>query len=406
MPSKQPMLAGYKVLDFTQYVAGPTVTKLMAEMGAETIKVELAPGGDLSRLFPYVKDNRSAYFVQQNRGKQSLCLDIKQPAAKEIIRALIPKVDVLVQNYAPGVIARMGFDYDTVRSLNPRIIMCSVSTFGQTGPLANLPGYDFIGQSYAGVTYLSGQENGDYFPPALAIGDVSTGVHAYAAIMTALLYRERTGEGQHLDISLLDSYFHYQDMAVELLTASGGKVRVRRIGNHISALAPAGIFKTKTGSLWIFAFQNNHWASLCRLIGRPELAEDPRCINNTDRVTNRALVNGAISDWLMSLPNRDAALAGLQESHIPPAPVLTVEEAMAHPHLIERGAIRTVRDRLLGDFQTPGVPMRFSGFPDSLDLEAPMLGEHNRHILSSYLNYSDSEIAHLEQSQVLRSAPY
>jgi crotonobetainyl-CoA:carnitine CoA-transferase CaiB-like acyl-CoA transferase len=406
MNPSQHMLAGYKVLDFTQYVAGPTITKLMAEMGAEIIKIELAPGGDLSRNFPYIKDKRSAYFVQQNRGKQSLCLDMKMPAAKAIVRGLIPKVDVLTQNYAPGVIGRMGFDYETVRRLNPRIVMCSVSTFGQTGPLATNPGYDFIGQAYAGVTYLSGEEGGDYYPPALAIGDVSTGVHAYGAIMTALLYRERTGEGQHLDISLLDTYFHYQDMAVELMTASHGKERVRRIGNHISALSPAGIFKTKTGSLWIFAFQNNHFASLCQIIGRPELGTDPRCLENPDRVANRALITDAINDWLMSLPDRDAAIAALREAHIPHAPVLTVEEAMTHPHLVERGAVRTVHDRLLGDFQIPAVPMRFSGFPESLDLDAPFLGEHNRRVLSSLLNYSDAEIARLEDERVLCSAPY
>jgi crotonobetainyl-CoA:carnitine CoA-transferase CaiB-like acyl-CoA transferase len=146
------MLSGYKVLDFTQFVAGPTVTKLMAEMGAEIIKVELAPNGDLCRTFPYVKDQRSAYFVQQNRGKLSLCVDVKNAAGKAIVRELVPKVDVIVQNYAPGVIGRMGFDYERVRQLNPRIIMCSVSTFGQSGPLAQNPGYDFIGQAYAGVT--------------------------------------------------------------------------------------------------------------------------------------------------------------------------------------------------------------------------------------------------------------
>jgi crotonobetainyl-CoA:carnitine CoA-transferase CaiB-like acyl-CoA transferase len=196
------------VLDFSQFVAGPTATKLMAEMGAEIIKIELAPNGDLCRTFPYVKDQRSAYFVQQNRCKMSLCLDMKTPAGQAIIRDLIPIVDVLVQNYAPGLIGRMGFDYERVSKLNPKIVMCSVSTFGQTGPLASNPGYDFIGQAYAGVTSLSGEEDGGYYPPALAMGDVSTGIHAYAAVATALLHRERTGEGQHLEISLLDSYFH------------------------------------------------------------------------------------------------------------------------------------------------------------------------------------------------------
>jgi crotonobetainyl-CoA:carnitine CoA-transferase CaiB-like acyl-CoA transferase len=400
------MLSGYKVLDFTQFVAGPTVTKLMAEMGAEVIKIELAPKGDLCRTFPYVRDQRSAYFVQQNRGKMSLCVDIKSAGGNAIVRALVPKVDVLVENYAPGVIGRMGLDYDSVRKLNPNIVMCSVSTFGQTGPLASAPGYDFIGQAYAGVTSLSGEEGGDYYPPALAIGDVSTGVHAYAAVATALLHRERTGEGQHLDISLLDSYFHYQDLAVELVSASHGEKRAQRMGNQIGVLSPAGIFKTRTGSLWIFAFQENHWASLCRVIGRTALTQDPRCIDNVARVANRGMVNQAIGDWLMSLPGTDAAVALLREGHIPHAPVLTVEEAMAHPHLRERRTVRTIHDRLLGNFQVPGFPLRFSAFPGELDLQAPLLGEHNRHILSAILGYSGERIDALEREGVLYGAGY
>ena len=400
------LLDGYKVLDFTQFVAGPTVTKLMAEMGAEIIKIELAPNGDLCRNFPYIKDGRSAYFVQQNRGKMSVCVDAKNPAGNAIIRSLVPQVDVLVQNYAPGVIGRMGFGYETVRELNPKIIMCSVSTFGQSGPLAPEPGYDFIGQSYAGVTSLSGEDGGDYYPPALAIGDVSTGVHAYAAVVTALLHRERTGEGQHLDISLLDSYFHYHDMAVEMVSASRGERRVERIGNQIGALSPAGLFRTRNGSLWIFAFQDNHWAALCRAMGRDELISDPRCLDNVARVANRALVNGAISEWLMRFANRDAATAALREARIPNAPVLTVEEAMNHPHLIERGTVRTVHDRIIGDFQIPGIPLRFSAFPQPLEIEAPLLGEHNRHVLKSYLGFSPMEIERLEREGVLRSASH
>jgi len=402
--ARKPLLDGYKVLDFTQFVAGPTVTKLMAEMGAEIIKIELAPNGDHCRTFPYVKDKRSAYFVQQNRGKMSLCLDMKTPAAQSIVRDLIPMMDVLVQNYAPGVIGRMGFDYENVKKLNPKIVMCSVSTFGQTGPLAANPGYDFIGQAYAGVTSLSGEEGGAYYPPALAIGDVSTGVHAYAAVATALLHRERTGEGQHLDISLLDSYFHYHDMAVELVSASHGEARVKRIGSQIGALCPAGIFQTATGHLWIFAFQENHWAKLCEVMGRPELVGAPKFADNTLRVENRAEVNQVIDAWLATLPNIEAALAILREAWIPHAPILTVEQAMQHPHLVERRTVRTVHDRVLGDFQVPGFPLRFSAFPELLELEAPFLGEHNAQVLSTYLGYSADRITQLERESVLHSA--
>jgi crotonobetainyl-CoA:carnitine CoA-transferase CaiB-like acyl-CoA transferase len=400
------MLDGYRVVDFTQFVAGPTVTKLMAELGAEIIKIEIAPRGDLCRSFPFVRDQRSAYFVQQNRGKMSLCLDLKTAAGKAIVRELIKQADLLVENYAPGAIARMGFDYEAVRRINQKIVMCSVSTFGQTGPLSPEPGYDFIGQSYAGVTSLSGEADGDYYPPALAIGDVSTGVHAYAAVVTALLHRERTGEGQYLDISLLDSYFHYHDLAVELVSSSHGEMRVTRQGNQISVLSPAGIFKTRNGSLWIFAFQDNHWGSLCEIMSEPSLVTDPRCADNVSRVANRPFVNGVITAWLKTLPDTAAAIAILRAAHIPHAPVLTVEEAMAHPHLRERGTVRTVHDRILGDFQVPGFPMRFSAYPRLPELDAPFLGEHNRRILSAYLGYSDGQIKELEETGVLHSARY
>src|SRR5262245_59327373 len=265
------VLDGYKALDFTQFVAGPTVTKLMAEMGAEVIKVELAPDGDRSRFMPFVKNERSGYFIQQNRGKLSLCLDLRSEAGQTIIRELIAKVDVLVENFAPGVIGRMGFDYESARKINPKLIMCSVSTFGQAGPLAHDPGYDFMGQAYAGVTALSGEEGGAHFPPMLAIGDVSTGVHGLAAIACALLYRERTGEGQHLDISLVDAYFHYHDVWVQAISASGGAAKPVRTGLHYAILAPAGMFKAREGYIFIFAWLDHHWVKLCEVMGRPEL---------------------------------------------------------------------------------------------------------------------------------------
>jgi crotonobetainyl-CoA:carnitine CoA-transferase CaiB-like acyl-CoA transferase len=405
MAEQKHVLDGYKALDFTQFVAGPTVTKLMAEMGAEVIKVELAPDGDRSRGMPYLKNERSGYFVQQNRGKLSLCVDPRSEAGKQIIRDLIPKMDVLVENFAPGVIARMGFDYTTVRQLNPNIIMCSVSTFGQEGPLAGDPGYDFIGQAYAGVTSLSGEEGGAHYPPMLAIGDVSTGVHGLAAIACALLHRARTGEGQHLDISLVDAYFHYHDIWVQSLSLSKGAAQPTRTGLHYSILCPAGMFKGRNGYIFVFSWLDHHWAKLCEIIGRPELARDPRFIDNPTRVKNRSEVIKVIEAWLQSLPSDDVAVAMLRQARLPSAPVLTVEQAMRHPHLVERQTVQTVHDRILGDFQIPGFPLRFSSFPTRLDLKAPLLGEHNEQILSSYLNYAPERISRLEREGVLRSLP-
>ena len=399
------VLDGYKALDFTQFVAGPTVTKLMAEMGAEIVKVELAPDGDRARMMPFVRNKRSGYFVQQNRGKRSLCLDSRSEAGKTIICELIAKVDVLVENFAPGVIGRMGFDYETVRKINPKIVMCSVSTFGQTGPLANDPGYDFIGQAYAGVTYLSGDEGGAHFPPMLALGDVSTGVHGLAAIACALLHRERTGEGQHLDISLVDAYFSYHDVWVQSISASGGAAKPVRTGLHYSILAPAGMFKAREGYIFVFAWLDHHWVKLCELMGRSELGADPRFVDNASRVKNRVEVIKVIEGWLRSMPSDEAAVQTLRETRIPCAPVLSVEQAMNHPHLVERQTVQTVHDRILGDLQIPGFPLRFSSFPERLDLQAPFLGEHNDQILSSLLGYNADRIESLKLKGIIRSLP-
>jgi CoA:oxalate CoA-transferase len=409
MPTQQfrHVLDGYKVLDFSQFIAGPTTTRLMAQMGAEIIKVEIAPDGDRTRGLPFIRDNRSAYFVQHNLGKLSLCLDARHPEGNVILRELIKKVDVVVENFAPGVIGRLGFDYASARELNPRIVMCSVSAFGQTGPLANEPGFDFIGQAYAGITSLIGEKDGPPMIPLAAIGDISTGVHAMGAIACALLHRERTGVGQYIDVSLLDSYFGYHDMALELYTASHGAARVERSGQHYPGMTPMGIFKGKEIYFVIVAWQDSHWVQLCtKVMGRPELATDPRFVNNVARTENRAQVIEVLETWLASMPDDEASIAALRAVRIPVAPIRPLEQVIEHPHLRERGTVTTVHDRVLGDFQVPGFPIRFSDFPADTSLQAPLLGEHNESILKSYLAYTDERISELAQSGVLHSKPY
>ncbi len=400
------LLDGYKVLDFTHFIAGPTATRLMAGMGAEVVKVELAPKGDQAREIQFIRDKRSAYFIQQNRGKQSLCLDMKKLPAVELIKQLIPKFDVLVENFAPGVIGSMGLDYQTVSALNPRIIMCSISALGQTGPLARDPGFDFIGQAYAGITSLIGEEDGPPYMPMVAIGDVSTGVHAMGAIACALLYREKTGEGQYIDISLLDSYFHCQTVGVELYSASGGKSQTKRSGLHHPFFCPAGTFKGRNWHIIILAWLDQHWARVCEAIGRPELARDPRYADVAGRSQHRAEIIKLIEDWLAAMPNDEASIDALRARRVPVAPILSISEAMSHPHLRERGTVRSVNDRILGEFQIPGFPLRFSKFPDELEFDAPFLGEHNEAVLTRYLGYSRDEVMRLAGEGVLHSANY
>ncbi len=397
------VLDGYKVLDFTQVLAGPTATRLMAEMGAEIIKVELAPTGDISRALPFMKDGHSAYYTQQNRGKKSLCIDVRHPKGQEIITNLIKQVDVVIENFSPGTIGRLGFGYDVVKAINPRVIMCSISALGQTGPLANVPGYDYIGQAYAGVTYMIGDPNGAPSFPMLGLGDVSTGVHAYAAIASALLYRERTGKGQYLDITLLDSYFHCHELNVQLYSGTKGAVQPKRSGSQHYAVSPAGLYKGKEKYLFILCLEHQ-WQVLCRAMGKPELMNDPRFYTNVKRVENQPEVTRIIETWIVAQTSDDEAVRILQEGHVPVAPVLSIAEAVAHPHLRARRTVRTINDRLLGEIDIPGMPLKFSEFPDELPLETPRLGEHNEEILRNYLSYTPQQVQALESEGILKRA--
>ena len=398
------VLDGYKVLDLTQFLAGPAATRVMVEAGAEVIKIEW-PGGDPSRKFPYLgKDGRSAYYVQQNRGKRSVAVDLKAPEGIAIVKELAAQSDVLIENFAPGVMDRLGLGYEAIKAVNPKIVMCAISAFGQSGPLAHLPGFDNIGQAYSGITSMIGDPDKPPAFPMAAIGDVSTGVHAACAIAFALLYRERTGKGQYLDISLLDSYFHYHEVNVQAWSCSKGEIKPTRSGSHHYAVAPGGIFKSKDAYLFLLPILHM-WPKLCEIMGRPELAEDPRYIDNASRAKNQKELIVIIEAWLQAQESDEAAIRILGEGHIPVAPILSVEQACQHPHLIERETVRTIYDRSLGNFQAPGMPLRFSEFPAHLDLEAPYLGEHNAEVLGDCLGYSGARIADLVKRGVLHSEP-
>ena len=329
------LLDGYKVLDFTHFVAGPTTTRLMAGMGAEIIKVEMAPHGDHARAFDYIRDIAAPFFIQQNRGKESLCVDLRKPEGIDLVKQLVPKVDVVVENFAPGVIGNMGLGYDVLKVLNPGIVMCSISALGQTGPLAHDAGFDFIGQAYAGITALIGEEAGPPYMPMVAIGDVSAGAHAMGAIACALLYRERTGDGHYIDVSLLDTYFHCQTIGVQLYSASKGAREMKASGLHHSLACPAGVFKGHKWWIIILAMTDKQWVSVCEAIGKPELAKDSRyATRSRPRTTSRRDWSAMIEDWLIAMPDDEASIEALRSNRVPVAPILSIREAMEHPHLI------------------------------------------------------------------------
>lgn len=397
------VLDGVKVLDFTHVLAGPSCTRLMVETGAEVIKVEAAPVGDMVRLMPALKNGRSGYYIQQNRGKRAICLNLRDPRAQEIIHKLVVDVDVVVENFTPGVMKRLNIDFDTLRAINPKLIMCSISAFGQTGPLSDRPGFDYIAQAYAGVIDMIGEEHGSPYFPGLGMGDVSTGAHAYGAITAALFHRERGGGGQHLDIALLDCLFHCHEINVQGYDGTDGKLVPHRSGAHHFAVAPLGLFKGKTKYLVIIAI-GAQWKNLLKVIGKEEFDTDPRFADNAGRTANKQVLIDAIEAWLQTTASDDEAVEILASNHVPVAPVLSVPEAMAHPHLNYRKTVRTVTDRAFGNLKVPGNPLRFSQYPEFLELQASFLGEHNHEVLAQ-AGYGEDAIAQMEKDKVLCSEP-
>jgi len=401
---KARMLEGYRVLDFTHFVAGPTCTRILGEMGADVIKVERSPQGDRVRVLGIVRDGMSSYYVQHNHSKRSLAVDLRKAKGRDLLLSMIPKIDVVAENFAPGVIAEMGFGYEALRKINPRIIMCSVSVAGQTGPLSYKPGYDYLGASYAGVIDQLGEPGHTPITPPLAIGDISTGVAAAMAVGFALLNRERTGEGQYVDASLLDTYFHMHELSVPVVSLRPGRWSPKRNGPLHPTGAPTGVYCSKEGYIFLVV-QQHEIGRLWRAMQRPELGEDPRFKTNRDRVKNQDALRDIIEQWMQSLPDRESALRELDAQRVPCAPVLRLEESMAQPHLRERKTVRRIKHEVLGEFDLPGMPVKFSGWPDRTDLKASQVGADNAAILSEVLGMTPAEIEELYREQVLLTAP-
>lgn len=395
-------LTGVKVLDLTRALAGPSCTRMLAEMGADVIKIEAAPNGDMVRRLSCFNNERSHYLIQWNLNKKSVCIDLRTDEGLDLVKALVPKVDVVVENFRPGVMAEMGLGYEDLCSLKPDIIMCSISAFGQTGPLSKNPGYDYIAQAYAGITSMIGEPDKAPCIPLVGIGDASTGVHGALAITSALLYHARSGKGQHLDVNLLDVYFSYHEVNVHQYAGSGGKINPTRGGQHMSYIAPAGIYRASGGFIMILAFMQ-HWKDLCTAMQRPDLLDHELFGDDTSRTEHRYELVPVIEQWLQSFPDVDSAMEVLNAHHVPSAPVLTVAETMDNAHLNARGSIQTVHDAIAGDVRFPRMPIRFSAFPDESDYAAPKLGEHNEEVLKHWLEKSDEEIAKLASHNIIQS---
>jgi CoA:oxalate CoA-transferase len=399
---EQTWLEGVRVLDITRYLAGPACTRLLVELGADVIKIEQPPYGDPNRSNQPRINRRAGCHIQQNRGKQSVCLDINTPEGQDLIRRIVPHVDVVVENYSPGVLARKGIGYDDLSAIKPDIVMASVSGFGQSGPYSERPCFDLIAQGMAGVMEMTGETDGPPMFVGIGMADTNAGVHAFAAIGHALFHRERTGRGTHLDISMVDSLFHFHDMAIHSASMAPDAPPLTRQGRDFPTLSPAGAFRGPTGWIVILCTE---WqmANLWDALGRPDLADDPRFSSNPNRIEHRGALTGVIESWMGTFDTDEQVLAALEAARVPSGPALTPTQALTHPHFVERNMVRQVEDPLAGTVTIPGFPFKSTDPlpPDSY--VAPALGEHNASVLGGLVGLSDTELAALSEQGILAS---
>ena len=353
------LLDGVRIVDFTQYISGPSATRMLAELGADVIKVEYGPRGDPSRTLPFVAGNSSSYYTQQNRGKRSICINLGTAQGCALARDLAIKSDVVVENFGPGVLERRGLTWESLQKENPGLVMASISAFGKTGPLSHLQGFDLMGQALSGMMHLTGDSDG---PPQFTgspIADCAAGFVLFGAIGHALFHRERTGSGQYVEVNLVDPLFAMHSIAVQGHSASGGGWRQERSGKQFSIVVPSGTYKGPDG--WIvLQVLEPQWSRLCQAMGRSALADDPRFSTGEARVANAKELLQLVEDWMQTFDSDETLLAHLELNRIPAAPVLSPEEAMRHPHFTEQGMTRTVSDPSFGEITVTGLPVRFS----------------------------------------------
>ena len=401
----QPLpLSGVRVVDYSHFLAGPFLSRCLAAMGAEVIKVERPKAGDAGRAHAYFINGQSGYFLQQNMGKQGLCVNLKDPRGLSLIHKLVGTADVFVENYRPGALDKLGLGYTQLSELNPRLIYCSVSAYGHTGPYSDRPGFGLIAEAMSGALAQLGVEGQP--PPLLRmpLADMYTGINGVAAICAALYGRVASGRGQHIDMALYDCMISMHDYAVQSYLLSGGKQVARQTGHDQPESTVYGVFAAKDGYLVIAAQVDDAWKRLARLIGGEVLAADTRFHKPADRNANRAEALRLVREWAISQPSRAACIAALDRAEVPSAPVQRIDEVVADPQVAARGMILEQEHPVLGRVRLPNLPFRFSDCDTTARSPAPLMGQHNRGIAAG-LGLSTDEIAEMERDGVLYAEP-
>ena len=402
-------LTGFKVLDMSRILAGPWAGQMLADLGAEVIKIERPGPGDDTRHWgpPYLRDkdgrdsDDAAYFFCANRGKQSVTVDITQPEGQDIIRQLASQCDALIENYKVGGLAKYGLDYPSLQQLNPQLVYCSITGFGQTGPYAGRPGYDFLIQGMAGLMSLTGEpdsQGGSPVKVGVAVTDLLTGLYAANAIQGALLERNQSGLGQYIDLALLDvQVAALANQASNYLI--GGEIP-QRLGNAHPNIVPYQAFSTADGHIILAVGNQGQFERLCQILGKPDWFKDQRYHSNSARVENRQQLCTQISQLLEKRSSEDW-LTAFEQQQIPCGPINTLEQVFNDPQVLARNMLVNIEERRSGELTLAANPINYSRSQINYSVPPPELGSSTESILSNYLEYSAMDIAELRGRSII-----
>ncbi len=391
-------LEGLVVLDLSRVLAGPYAGMMLADMGAEVIKVEARNTGDDSRAFgPYV-NGESCYFMSLNRGKKSITIDMKKDEGKELIKKLVAKTDILIENFRTGTMKKLGLDYEVLKEINPRLIYVACTGFGQTGPYAFDPAYDVIVQGMGGLMSITGQEGGEPTRVGASVGDITAGLFSAVGALGALAAREKTGKGQLVDVAMLDCQVAILENAISRYLNAHDLPKP--IGNRHPSITPFESFQTKDGHVIIAIGNNNLWAKFCALVNHEEWSNKEEFIDNPTRTKNRPLVKELLSPLFLEKTTKEWITA-LKEIGVPVGPINTVADVVNDEQVRFRDMIVSVEHPVAGHMEMPGVPIKMSDTPTGIGGPAPVLGQHNVEVLTTVLGLSQAEIDVLAEKEVI-----
>lgn len=391
-------LAGLRVLDFSRILSGPYATLILSDLGAEVIKVEAIEKGDETRGFPPFKGPFSHYFIALNRGKKSLALDLKSLEGVKIARDLARTADVVVENFRPGVMDRLGLGYDALGADNPRLCYCSITGFGEDSPLTDKPAFDVVAQALSGIMSINREAGGAPNRLGIPLGDMAGSIFAVFGILAALVQRQTTGRGQRVDVAMLDGLLGMLGYLAQIYFVSGKAPEP--LGTKHASIVPYGSFPTRDGDIIVACLTERFWQNFARALGMPELASDPRFSEYATRLQNRGELD-AIIDLRMRADDTDFWLKQLNDFDVPNAPILDIAQALEQPHVKARGLVEVTYHPAAGDMKVMRTPLRFAGAPLTASVPPPLLGEHTAEILRSILGLSENRLADLVADSVI-----